>query len=72
MHQVFRSLTVTISSNVPYPASIDLVHCIITSDWRSPDSTHEALSYLDIAEKDYATLEILRSLADVQFLASTT
>jgi anaphase-promoting complex subunit 5 len=28
------------------------------------------LSYLDIAEKDYATLEILRSLADVQFLIS--
>ena len=26
--------------------------------------------YLDIAEKDYATLEILRSLADVQFLIS--
>ena len=28
------------------------------------------MSYLDIAEKDYATLEILRSLADVQFLIS--
>jgi len=28
------------------------------------------LLYLDIAEKDYATLEILRSLADVQFLIS--
>lgn len=28
------------------------------------------MSYLDIAEKDYATLEILRSLADVQFLVS--
>jgi len=28
------------------------------------------LSYLDIAEKDYVTLEILRSLADVQFLIS--
>jgi anaphase-promoting complex subunit 5 len=39
-------------------------------DERSPDSIHEALSYLDIAEKDYATLEILRSLADVQFLIS--
>jgi anaphase-promoting complex subunit 5 len=46
------------------------VHCIITADARSPDSIHEALSYLDIAEKDYATLEILRSLADVQFLIS--
>ena len=28
------------------------------------------MSYLDIAEKDYVTLEILRSLADVQFLIS--
>jgi anaphase-promoting complex subunit 5 len=39
-------------------------------DERLPDSIHEASSYLDIAEKDYATLEILRSLADVQFLIS--
>lgn len=30
----------------------------------------EALLYLEIAEKDYATLEILRSLADAQFLVS--
>ena len=28
------------------------------------------MSYLDTAEKDYATLEILRSLADVQLLIS--
>jgi anaphase-promoting complex subunit 5 len=28
------------------------------------------LLYLEIAEKDYAKLEILRSLADVQFLVS--
>jgi anaphase-promoting complex subunit 5 len=28
------------------------------------------LPYLDIAEKDYMTLEILRSLADVQFFTS--
>ena len=28
------------------------------------------MPYLDIAEKDYAALEILRSLADVQFLIS--
>lgn len=28
------------------------------------------MTCLDIAEKDYATLEILRSLADVQFLIS--
>jgi anaphase-promoting complex subunit 5 len=39
-------------------------------DERSPNSIHEALPYLDIAEKDYAILEILRSLADVQLLIS--
>jgi len=51
-------------------ACFNLARCIIAMDERSPDSIHEALSYLDIAEKDYATLEILRSLADVQFLIS--
>jgi anaphase-promoting complex subunit 5 len=51
-------------------ACFTLARCIIAADERSPDSIHEALSYLDIAEKDYATLEILRSLADVQFLIS--
>ncbi|KAI0283133.1 hypothetical protein BGY98DRAFT_1087979 [Russula aff. rugulosa BPL654] len=51
-------------------ACFNLARCIIAADGRSPDSIHEALSYLDIAEKDYATLEILRSLADVQFLIS--
>ena len=51
-------------------ACFNLTRCIIAADGRSPDSVHEALSYLDIAEKDYATLEILRSLADVQFLIS--
>jgi len=51
-------------------ACFNLARCIIAADERSPDSIHEALSYLDVAEKDYATLEILRSLADVQFLIS--
>jgi len=51
-------------------ACFTLARCIIAADERSPGSIHEALSYLDIAEKDYATLEILRSLADVQFLVS--
>ncbi|KAF8478458.1 hypothetical protein DFH94DRAFT_749935 [Russula ochroleuca] len=51
-------------------ACFTLARCIIAADERSPDSIHEALSYLDIAEKDYATLEILHSLADVQFLIS--
>jgi len=51
-------------------ACFTLARCIIAADEQSPESIHEALPYLDIAEKDYATLEILRSLADVQFLIS--
>jgi anaphase-promoting complex subunit 5 len=47
-----------------------LARCIIAAGERSHESIREALSYLEIAEKDYATLEILRSLADVQFLVS--
>jgi anaphase-promoting complex subunit 5 len=43
---------------------------MIAAGERSPESIREALPYLDIAEKDYATLEILRSLADVQFFIS--
>ena len=49
-------------------ARFNLARCIIAGDERPPDSIHGALSCLNIAEKDYATLEILRSLADVQFL----
>jgi hypothetical protein len=41
----------------------NLVRCVITADGRSPYSIHEALSYLDISENVYATLEILRSYA---------
>jgi len=51
-------------------ACFTLARCIIAADERSPESIHEALPYLEIAEKDYAALEILRSLADVQFLVS--
>ncbi|KAI0273378.1 hypothetical protein BC834DRAFT_965918 [Gloeopeniophorella convolvens] len=51
-------------------ACFTLARCTIASGERSQDSIREALSYLDIAEKDYATLEILQSLADVQFLIS--
>lgn len=51
-------------------ACFTLARCTIAADERSPESIREALPYLDIAEKDYATLEILRSLADVQFLIS--
>jgi anaphase-promoting complex subunit 5 len=51
-------------------ACFTLARCIIAADEQSPESIREALPYLDIAEKDYTTLEILRSLADVQFLVS--
>ena len=51
-------------------ACFTLARCIIAADEQSPESIREALPYLNIAEKDYATLEILRSLADVQFLVS--
>ncbi|THH12641.1 hypothetical protein EW146_g7506 [Bondarzewia mesenterica] len=44
--------------------------CTIAAGNRSAESIREALPYLDIAEKDYATLEILRSLADVQYFIS--
>lgn len=51
-------------------ACFTLARCIIAADEQSPLCIREALPYLDIAEKDYAALEILRSLADVQFLIS--
>ncbi|KAI0306373.1 hypothetical protein B0F90DRAFT_1814283 [Multifurca ochricompacta] len=51
-------------------ACYTLARCIVAAGERSQKSIREALPYLDIAEKDYATLEILRSLADVQFLIS--
>lgn len=44
--------------------------CIIAAGNRSSESIREAMPYLAIAEKDYSTLEILRSLADVQYLVS--
>jgi anaphase-promoting complex subunit 5 len=51
-------------------ACFTLARCMIAAGERSPESIREALPYLDIAEKDYATLEILRSLADVQYFIS--
>ncbi|KAH9027662.1 hypothetical protein EDB84DRAFT_1272610 [Lactarius hengduanensis] len=51
-------------------ACFTLARCIIAAGERTQESIREALPYLEIAEKDYATLEILRSLADVQFLVS--
>ncbi|KAF8258613.1 hypothetical protein EI94DRAFT_1621071 [Lactarius quietus] len=51
-------------------ACFTLARCIIATGEQSRESIREALPYLEIAEKDYAKLEILRSLADVQFLVS--
>lgn len=51
-------------------ACFTLARCIIAAGERSQESIREALPYLEIAEKDYTTLEILRSLADVQFFVS--
>ena len=51
-------------------ACFTLARCTIAAGERSQEAIREALPYLEIAEKDYATLEILRSLADVQFLVS--
>ncbi|KAH8980949.1 hypothetical protein EDB86DRAFT_2978203 [Lactarius hatsudake] len=51
-------------------ACFTLARCIIAAGERTQESIREALPYLEIAEKDFATLEILRSLADVQFLVS--
>jgi anaphase-promoting complex subunit 5 len=51
-------------------ACFTLARCIIAADGQSPESIHQALVYLDIAERDYEALEILRSLLDVQFLIS--
>jgi anaphase-promoting complex subunit 5 len=51
-------------------ACFTLARCIIAADGQSPEAIHQALVYLDIAERDYEALEILRSLFDVQFLIS--
>ncbi|TFY82669.1 hypothetical protein EWM64_g1341 [Hericium alpestre] len=45
-----------------------LARCIIAAGEQSRESIEEALPYLKIAEQDYATLEMFRSLADVQYL----
>lgn len=34
---------------------------------KSQDSIREAIPYIEMAEKDYKTIEILRSLADTQY-----
>ncbi|CCL99134.1 uncharacterized protein FIBRA_01149 [Fibroporia radiculosa] len=47
-----------------------LARCIIAAGDSSPEALRECLPYLKIAEKDYNTLEIFRSLQDVQFLIS--
>ncbi|KAI0046097.1 hypothetical protein FA95DRAFT_1560450 [Auriscalpium vulgare] len=42
--------------------------CILAAGEQSRDSMTSALPYLSIAERDYATLQMFRSLADVQYL----
>ncbi|PCH38233.1 hypothetical protein WOLCODRAFT_64717 [Wolfiporia cocos MD-104 SS10] len=51
-------------------ACFTLARCIIAAEEASPESLKEAAYYLKIAEQDYAKLEILRSLQDVQYLQS--
>ncbi|OSX65213.1 hypothetical protein POSPLADRAFT_1044618 [Postia placenta MAD-698-R-SB12] len=51
-------------------ACFTLARCIIASGDSSPEALRECLPYLSMAEADYATLEILRSLQDVQYLLS--
>ena len=47
-----------------------LARCIIASGHQSPECLREALTFLNIAEQDYKKIQILRSLADVQYLVS--
>ncbi|KAI0316674.1 hypothetical protein OF83DRAFT_1172648 [Amylostereum chailletii] len=51
-------------------ACFTYARCIIAAGSHSDQSIREALPYLDIAEKDFTKLEILRSVADVQYLLS--
>ncbi|KAI0064595.1 hypothetical protein BV25DRAFT_1822992 [Artomyces pyxidatus] len=51
-------------------ACFTLARCLIAAGERSAGSIRAALPYLDVAEKDYAALEMFRSLADVQCLLS--
>jgi anaphase-promoting complex subunit 5 len=44
-------------------------HCLV-SGVQSPESLHEALSYLRTAENDYLKLEIYESAKHVQYLIS--
>lgn len=51
-------------------ACFTLARCIIAAGDSSPEALRECLPYLSMAEADHATLEILRSLQDVQYLLS--
>ncbi|GBE82222.1 predicted protein [Sparassis crispa] len=51
-------------------ACFTLARCIIAAGESSPTSLQECIPYLQIAEKDYAALEMFRSLQDVQYLLS--
>ncbi|EKM55387.1 uncharacterized protein PHACADRAFT_208907 [Phanerochaete carnosa HHB-10118-sp] len=51
-------------------ACFTLARCIIVSEDSKPEALENSLRYLDIAEKDYATLEMFRAVQDTQFLLS--
>ena len=51
-------------------ACFTYARCTIAAGERSPESLRAAIPFLDKAEKDYAKIECLRSLADVQYLLS--
>ena len=45
-----------------------VICCAFSDNMLTEDALRECIPYLDIAEKDYAALEMYRSLQDVQFL----
>ncbi|GJE95105.1 hypothetical protein PsYK624_112850 [Phanerochaete sordida] len=49
-------------------ACFTLARCIIVAEDSTPAALRESLRFLTLAEADYAALEALRALADVQFL----
>ncbi|KAI0030755.1 hypothetical protein K488DRAFT_87485 [Vararia minispora EC-137] len=51
-------------------ACVTFARCTIAAGERSPGSLRDAIHYLQMAERDYAKIEGLRSLADVQYLLS--
>lgn len=48
-------------------ACFTYARCIVAAGNKSAESIREAIPYIEIAENDYRTIQILRSLADVQY-----